>query len=322
MVTLRKQLIKDTRMKFAGTNPGNWLTIHETANTSRTATAAAHANLQSRQWEGATWHITVDDKEAVQSYDYGLRLWHAGDGQGHGNMSSIAIEACVNAGSDKNKMRQNLVEVSAMVIVEKNIPRHQIVQHNYWSGKNCPTIIRRDGAWNSLVNRIWAEAERLRGKKPAPAPKPAPKPKPFDGDAKAFIGQTIKIGGWWNYKTASAAESMKGGIRIMPAGDYRVSHVSGKTPHLVKTDNLASGWVHSSVLDGLKPAPKPAPKLKQIKLLTEWWNYRTAADAKAMKNWVKKMPAGTYEITKMSNGQPHLRNVNGKHSGWVNSQVL
>ena len=48
MVTIRKQLIADTSMKFGRSNPKRFLTIHETGNTSRGANAAAHANLQSR----------------------------------------------------------------------------------------------------------------------------------------------------------------------------------------------------------------------------------------------------------------------------------
>lgn len=260
MVTIRKQLISDTSMKFGRSNPKRYLTIHETANTGRGANAAAHANLQSRMWDWATWHWTVDDREAVQSYTHDFQLWHAGDGTGNGNMQSIAIEACVNSDGNMTKMRQNLVELAGKIVADENIPKSRIVQHNYWSGKNCPAIIRRDGSWSNLVNRIWAEAERIRGKKPAPKPTPTPI-KPFTGDAKAFVGKTVTIGEWWNYRTAKDAEKLVNPGRIMPAGSYRVTQVSGNTPHLVKTDNTASGWVHSSVLATQK-APAPASKKK------------------------------------------------------------
>lgn len=176
MVKIRQQLIADTSMRFEGTNPKTYLTIHETGNTSVGANAAAHANLQSRHWEWATWHWTVDDKEAVQSYSHNFRLWHAGDGRGHGNMSSIAIEACVNSDGDMAKMRRNLVELAGKIVFEEGIARSRIVQHNYWSGKNCPTFIRRDGVWDKLVSDIWAERNRLAKGKPAPKPTPSPSP--------------------------------------------------------------------------------------------------------------------------------------------------
>lgn len=234
MVKIRRQLIKDTSMKFAGTNPKTYLTIHETGNRSQGANAAAHANLQTRQWEGASWHWTVDDKEAVQSYSHDFRLWHAGDGQGHGNMSSIAIETCIHAGNDWAKTKRNLIDLAVKVMQDEGIPLSRVVQHNHWSGKNCPTDLR------SNSNREWNEI---------------------------------------------------------------IAGIKAK-------------------LEGEKAPSKPKPAKPTVTLKTRWWNYKTAADAKALKNSQKLMPAGTYEITKTSQGQPHLRNVNGKHSGWVHSSVL
>lgn len=249
MVTIRKQLIADTSMKFGRSNPKRFLTIHETGNTSRGANAAAHANLQSRLWDWATWHWTVDDREAVQSYTHDFQLWHAGDGRGNGNMQSIAIEFCVNSDRNASKAWQNLVELAGKIVAEEGIARANIVQHNHWSGKDCPHYIRKDGSWGRLVAAIWAEAERIRGNtKPVPDTPP-----PFTGDAAAFVGKQIDIDAWWNYKTAADAAALKNAVRVMPAGRYTVSKVSGKTPHLVKTDGKASGWVHSSVLDGRVP---------------------------------------------------------------------
>ena len=175
MVTIRRQLIADTSMKFGRSNPKRFLTIHETGNTSRGANAAAHANLQSRLWDWATWHWTVDDREAVQSYTHDFQLWHAGDGRGNGNMQSIAIETCVNSDANRAKIHQNLVELAGKIVAEEGIARANIVQHNHWSGKNCPTQIRANGEWSKLVAAIWAEAERIKGGgggKPTPAPSP------------------------------------------------------------------------------------------------------------------------------------------------------
>lgn len=283
MVTTRSQMIADTSMKFAGTNPKTYLTIHETGNTSVGANAAAHANLQSRMWDWATWHWTVDDREAVQSYSENLRLWHAGDGQGHGNMSSIAIETCVNSDGNTAKTRRNLVELAAQIVVRNNIKRANIVQHNYWSGKNCPTFIRRDGVWDKLVSDIWAEAERLRGNKA-----PAPTPPAFSGDAKSYVGKQIDIDAWWNYKSAAEAEKLQNPVRVMPAGRYTVSKVSGKTPHLVNVNGKFSGWVHSSVLQG-RGVVQAERTHKVVKGDTLWGisrQYGTTVDALRKKNGI------------------------------------
>lgn len=242
MVATRKQLIDSTTMSFGRGNPRTFLTIHETGNTGRGANAAAHANLQSRAGIEATWHWTVDDKEAVQSFAHDFRLWHAGDGRGDGNMKSIAIETCVNPDANATKVRQHLIELAARIVVDENIARANIVQHNRWSGKDCPHYIREAGTWDTLVAAIWEEAERLRGNTTPTTPKP--------GTAAEYVGKQIDIDEWWNYKTAADAAALRNAVRVMPAGRYEVTHVSGNTPHLRKTDGKASGWVHSSVLDG------------------------------------------------------------------------
>lgn len=242
MVTIRRQLIADTKMKFAGKNPKTYLTIHETANRSRGANAAAHANLQSRQWPGASWHWSVDDKEAVQSYGHDFRLWHAGDGQGHGNMSSIAIETCVHEGNNWAQTKKNLIDLAVTIMQAEGIPLSRVVQHNHWSGKNCPTTLRANGnrEWGEIIAGIKA---KLEGGK-TPAPKPAP--------GKQTL--TLKTG-WWNYRTADDAKAMRNAVRIMPAGTYTVTQTAGGVPHLVATNGRHSGWVHPSVLTGISASP-------------------------------------------------------------------
>ena len=243
MVKIRRQLIADTSMKFAGRNPKTYLTIHETANRSKGANAAAHANLQSRQWPGASWHWSVDDKEAVQSYPHDFRLWHAGDGQGHGNMSSIAIETCVHESNNWAQTKRNLIDLAVTIMQAEGIPLSRVVQHNHWSGKNCPTILRSNG------NREWAEIiagikAKLEGGK-TPAPKPV---------APSKQQEITLLTGWWNYATAADAQAMRNAKRVMPAGKYRVTKTAGGVPHLVHTNGKHSGWVHPSVLTGTPAA--------------------------------------------------------------------
>ena len=56
--------------------------------------------------------------------------------------------------------------------------------------------------------------------------------------------------------------------------------------------------------------------------IDDWWNYKSAADAAALRNPVRVMAPGVYEITKLVGGTPHLKAVNGKNSGWVHGSVL
>ncbi|QAS54849.1 hypothetical protein HLI_21600 (plasmid) [Halobacillus litoralis] len=121
-------------------NP-TYITIHETANTAASATAAMHANYVRNPTTEESWHFTVDDQPVVYQH---LPLneigWHAGDGvDGTGNRSSIGIELCVNYTGDFSRTRKNAAALVHKLMDEYNISLQNVVPHNYWSGKNCPT---------------------------------------------------------------------------------------------------------------------------------------------------------------------------------------
>jgi hypothetical protein len=131
--------------------------IHETANTTINANAEMHRRfVQSGGGAaGVSFHWVVDDKEAVHlltDFEVG---WHAGDGSnGPGNRSAIAIETCINADGDWAKTRRNLTLLVATLMHRHGIPLTAIRQHNFYSGKDCPRVMRRDGLWAGQVAAI------------------------------------------------------------------------------------------------------------------------------------------------------------------------
>lgn len=149
MVKIRRHMAPLTRTSGRG-NPCTYITIHETANRGRGAGAASHARLQagtnSRQ---ASWHYQVDDKEIVQSFDDNVKCWHAG---AKANSQSIAIEICVNSDGDYNKALDNAAALVAHLRKKHGIPWNRVVSHNFWTGKNCPTImLGRSGQWDKFI---------------------------------------------------------------------------------------------------------------------------------------------------------------------------
>ncbi|OIK11041.1 hypothetical protein BIV60_19010 [Bacillus sp. MUM 116] len=148
------------------TRPGikmtpDYITIHETDNTARGADDVAHANLQfngnSRQ---ASWHFQVDDDSIYQSIPTDEVAWHAGDGDGPGNMTSIAIEICVNSDGDFKKAVENAAWLTKKLMDELNIPLSRVVQHHHWSGKNCPKYLRSGEKgidWNNFLTMVNGE---------------------------------------------------------------------------------------------------------------------------------------------------------------------
>src|SRR5690606_15423035 len=176
MVTTRTQYVdaKPGDNCDPGTNSGEYVTIHETANQSQGANAKAHANLQSRgNVRSASWHETVDDKEAVISFKPEVRCWHAGTRAG--NHRSYGIEICVNSDGDFKKAVENAAQRAAARLKVKGRGIEYLRQHEDWSGKDCPNFLR-DGTkgvtWADFRRRVH---QLLTGNTtPTPAPKPIP----------------------------------------------------------------------------------------------------------------------------------------------------
>lgn len=141
---------------FKGVNPCNYITIHDTGNTSRGANALNHAKFINNG-SSSTWHYTVDDKQVVQHFPDNIQCWHAGDGKGKGNTESIGIELCINSDGNFSKTVDNAVDLVVYLIKKHNIPVDRVVQHNKWSGKNCPNSLRNNThgiIWYDFVNKV------------------------------------------------------------------------------------------------------------------------------------------------------------------------
>src|SRR5699024_4440825 len=156
MVKIKKQLIASRSYTSGSGNAKKYITVHQTANTSKGANAQAHANLQSNgNSRNASWHYTVDDTQAIQSFPNDVKCWHAGTTAG--NHQSIGVELCVNSDGNYKKTIQNGADLIKKIMKEEGISVGNVVQHNYFSGKNCPTQLRngKDGiTWGKFKKMI------------------------------------------------------------------------------------------------------------------------------------------------------------------------
>lgn len=120
-----------------------YVTIHNTANASKGADAAAHANIQyernvNRTAAWTSWHFQVDNKVIYQSLAMNEVGWHAGDGNDSGNASTIGIEICENADGNYAKAEKNAAYLTASILYENGLPYTAVKRHQDWSGKDCP----------------------------------------------------------------------------------------------------------------------------------------------------------------------------------------
>jgi len=167
----------------ASNRPGHpltptYLTVHETANPSKGANAEMHSRyLQGLAKAGKgdpSWHYTVDDHEIVQHLPVTENGWHAGDGaHGTGNRQSIGIELCVNSDGDFTATQNNAAWLVARLYhatpsLSGLALDTCVVQHNHWSGKDCPHNLRAMvRGWEQFMTRVRLAV----GAAPAP---PAP----------------------------------------------------------------------------------------------------------------------------------------------------
>lgn len=122
-----------------------FITIHSTGNPSSTARNERGWLTNPSNTRTASWHICVDEKEAVEAIPLNEVTWHAGDGNGQGNRASIGIEICESG--DRAKTLANAVRLVVKLLKERGWGVDRLRRHYDWSGKVCPRIFYDGGKW-------------------------------------------------------------------------------------------------------------------------------------------------------------------------------
>lgn len=225
------------------------VTWHETANTGYGAGASMHNTWLHNGAPGAadtqvSVHFFVDDHEGYQTAPLNENTWHAGDGSnGTGNRTSISIECCVNSNGNLAKAQENVRALIAELL--RQIPTiddnaaNSVVQHNFWSGKDCPHFLRAAGTWSWQLAQINALVAQ--GSKPA-SPWVAPsKIEGFDGTKDVQIGTAL-----FRAEIGTAKTNQ-------PTKVYQYATTSAKETHapLPKDQGFSHiGWVNGEIVDG------------------------------------------------------------------------
>ncbi|MCJ0851355.1 MULTISPECIES: peptidoglycan recognition protein family protein [Bacillus cereus group] len=152
---IRKKLVDPSKYgtKCPYTMNPEFITVHNTYND---ATAENEVSYMIRNDNQVSFHIAVDDKEAVQGIPLERNAWHTGDGNGNGNRKSIGVEICYSlSGGDRYyKAEDNAAIVVAQLMKQYNIPISKVRTHQSWSGKHCPHRMLDEGRWNSFIERV------------------------------------------------------------------------------------------------------------------------------------------------------------------------
>ncbi|WP_142306526.1 MULTISPECIES: S-layer homology domain-containing protein [Bacillus] len=230
-----------------------YITIHETANTSKGANALNHAKYLDSQARGntdrsASWHFTVDDKEIYQHLPLNEVGWHAGNKTG--NYESIGIEIAVNSDGNYAKAVENARKLAAYLMNELNISLDHVQKHQFWSGKNCPAFMIQRGQWDAFLKGTNAYYNENRNDVIPPPEVPHEKDDITGGwyeqDIRQLAARKIMFGdgngSYWPNRLVTRAEfaNLMSRALNLPAGNAKFTDLNEAHPSLVDGINRAA----------------------------------------------------------------------------------
>ena len=186
--------------------------IHNTAND---APAINERNYMARvdNKNEVSFHIAIDDKEAIQCIPFNRNAWHSGDGgSGQGNRNYIAVEICYSkSGGDRFiKAEQRAAKEVATLLKQYGWIINNVKKHQDFSNKYCPHRTL-DMGWKRFLNMIQSELNSLNGK---------PTQTPPSNSVMIKVGSKVRVIGA-NYATG---EVVPGWVKN---NTYTVKQVNG-----------------------------------------------------------------------------------------------
>lgn len=288
------------------------ITVHNTANDASAKNEVSYMITNNNQ---VSYHYAVDDVRAVQGIPLDRNAWHAGDGRGFGNMSTIGIEICysLSGGSRFDQAEINGAELIARLMLQygwtpSQIGTKVINTHQSRSGKYCPhrTLdYGLDRFWN-IVRQKYAE---LSGQ-PVPTPTPTPTPAP-SGDSYLVKVTTDAL----NIREGAGTQyGITGCIR--DRGTYTIVETNGDWGRL----KSGAGWICLTYTSkgGSTPTPEPAKSGRSVgDVVTINGVFTTSMSTNKLNPAVK-----TGTITKIVNGANNPYLLNNGNIGWTNDNCI
>ncbi len=141
------------------------IVIHNTANDAPAKNEISYMHSNNKE---ISFHIAVDDLEAVQGIELNRNTWNAGDGNGKGNREGIAIEICYSKSGGERWLKavDNAAQVTAQLLEQYGWGIDKVTKHQDYNGKHCPHRILDEYGWDNFLNLVRAKM----GEQPTPQP--------------------------------------------------------------------------------------------------------------------------------------------------------
>lgn len=143
-------------------------------NTAGDRTARAEIDDMGTNSKEVSFHIAIDDKEALIAIPLNRNAWHAGDGlYGEGNRRYISIEICYSYSKYDlfDIAEARAIKEVALLLKKYNWTVDNVRKHKDFSATECPKRTCELG-WERFLNKVKEEYEKIGG---AEVPKNLPK---------------------------------------------------------------------------------------------------------------------------------------------------
>ena len=167
------------------------LIVHNTAGT---ASAMEEAQNMCTNSSAVSFHVAIDEAQAVECIPFSRNAFHAGDGSaGYANRHLIGIEIArsMDAESDRfDRAEENAAEYITHVCLQYGWTSAQLHQHNWYSATACPH--RTKAHWQDFLAKVDANIAELRAQasaNPAAPAAPATVTLCIDGKATEVRGE-------------------------------------------------------------------------------------------------------------------------------------
>ena len=133
-------------------------------NTAGSASARSEATAMLNNGSSVSYHVVIDETEAIELIPFSRNAWHAGDGStGFANRNLIGIEIArsMDYSDDKyDRAEANAVEYIAWVCVQYCWTSNELNQHNWYSGTDCPHRLKDH--WTTFCSQVDARIAEIK----------------------------------------------------------------------------------------------------------------------------------------------------------------
>lgn len=144
--------------------------VHNTANDASASNEITYMTKKENK-NKVSFHVAVDDKEAIQGIPFNRNAFASGDGSnGEGNRKYIHFEICYSksGGTRFTQAEKRCAKEIALILKEKGWGTDRVKKHQDFSGKYCPHRTL-DLGWTRFLKMIQTELNALKGVNSTPS---------------------------------------------------------------------------------------------------------------------------------------------------------